>query len=50
MGKVLNPKAVYDVLCEKLKENGYGVSEPYSGQEKFELSRTEIKDKNILNV
>lgn len=44
-----NPKAVYDVLCENLKANGFSVSEPYRGQEKFELSRIEINDKNILN-
>lgn len=45
----VNPKAVYDVLCENLKANGFSVSEPYSGQEKFELSRIEINDRNILN-
>jgi len=45
-----NPETVYESLCNKLRENSFGVSEPYSGQERFQFTRTEMNDKDILDA
>jgi len=45
-----SPSQVYDTLCDKLKKNELRISQPYNLQEKFELSRKRVNDKNILQV
>jgi len=45
-----NPRATYDILCKKLKENGYNTSETYKEQEAFTISREKVDNENILNA
>lgn len=45
-----NPKKFYDELKEKLKIQGYDLRKEYVGEDKFEITRKSVNDKNILNA
>ena len=44
------PEKFYHELKEKLKVNGYELSEKYNGEKRFHATRENIKDSNILKA
>lgn len=45
-----NPKKFYDELKEKLKMQGYDLNKDYDGKNKFQITRRNVNDKNILDA
>jgi hypothetical protein len=45
-----SPSKVYKLLCEKLMQNGFEIDKDYQLQNKFQITRRKISDKNILDA
>ncbi len=45
-----NPKRFYDELVNKLKFQGCEIDSKYKGEDKFEVTRKSVSDKNILKA